>query len=152
MVLAVWKKTSIWRAQGMRHPALAQSEYTRPFGEAFGLYSSLESCPTAEVGRMLRSRIILCRGPHTFPGQRWWPSAHCLMISKPALFPCLPSLTGQLPKQSLRRAKVQSSFAAGGSSWSLALPAVSPLPLKCLGWSASISLSSSPLSLPALRP
>lgn len=51
-------------------------------------------------------------GPHTFPGQRWWLSANCL-ISKPVLLPCLLFLTGQLPKQSLGLAKVQSSFAAG---------------------------------------
>lgn len=55
-------------------------------------------------------------GPHSLPGQRWWPSANCLMISKPVLLPCLPFLTGHLPKQSLGLAKVQSSFAAGAKN------------------------------------
>lgn len=52
-------------------------------------------------------------GAHTFPEQRWCPSANCLMISKPVLLPCLLFLSGQLPKQSLGLAEVQSSFAAG---------------------------------------
>lgn len=55
-------------------------------------------------------------GPHSLPGQRWWPTAKCLMISKPVLLPCLPFLTGRLPKQSLGLAKVQSSFAAGAKN------------------------------------
>lgn len=52
-------------------------------------------------------------GSHTFPGQRWWPSASYLMISKPVFLPCLPFLTGQLLKQSLGLDKVQSNFVAG---------------------------------------
>lgn len=41
------------------------------------------------------------------------------MISKPVLLPCLAFLTGQLPKQSLGLAKVQSSFAAGEKNFLL---------------------------------